>query len=264
MTTPTTTPSAAAETGYAPVNGLRMYYEIHGANQARTPLVLLHGGFMTIEALGPLLPALAETRQVIVPEMQAHGRTADVDRPLTYEQMADDTAALLQHIGVEQADVAGYSLGGGVAWQLAIRRPELVRKLVPISIATNTADGVVPEYHAALASLTPELFEGSPGRKPTTGSRRTRGPFPPSSRRSKDSTPNPTPGRRSPFGASQRRPCSSSGTPKASTSDTRPSCSTCAAAAASATSPASRRPGSRCFRAQRTSASWSASTGCGR
>jgi pimeloyl-ACP methyl ester carboxylesterase len=153
--------AGAVRSGYAPVNGLRMYYEIHGEGDG-PPLVLLHGAFMTVEAIGPLLPALAESRRVIVPEMQAHGRTGDVDRPLTYEQMADDTAALLRHLGIGQADVAGYSLGGGVAWQLAIRHPELVRKLVPISVATDTAHGVVPEYHAGLAALTPELFAGSP------------------------------------------------------------------------------------------------------
>src|SRR5687768_2886595 len=103
------------QTGYAPVNGVNMYYEIHGERRTAVPLVLLSGAFMTIEALGPLLPALAETRQVIVPEMQAHGRTGDVDRPLTYPQMADDTAALLGYLGIATADVAGYSLGGGVA-----------------------------------------------------------------------------------------------------------------------------------------------------
>lgn len=149
------------QTGYAPVNGLRMYYEVHGQD-GDVPLVLLLGAFMTVEAMSPLLPALAASRRVIVPEMQGHGRTGDVDRPLSYEQMADDTAALLGHLGVARADVAGYSLGGGVAWRLAIRHPALVRKLVPISIATDTAKGVVPEYHAALGSLTPELFAGSP------------------------------------------------------------------------------------------------------
>src|SRR5918998_853992 len=136
-----------------------MYYEIHGTGE---PLVVLHGAYMTIDSMGEIVPGLAKDRQVIAVELQGHGRTADVDRPLTYEQMADDTAALLRHLGVAPADVAGYSLGGGVAWQLAIRHPELVRKLVPISIAMDTASGVVPEYHQALGSLTPELFEGSP------------------------------------------------------------------------------------------------------
>src|SRR5262249_55916520 len=117
--------STTARSGYAPVNGLEMYYEIHGRGR---PLVLLHRAYMTIEGFGKILPGLAETRQVIAVEQQAHGRTADVDRPLTYEQMADDTAALLRHLGIEEADVFGYSMGGGVALQLAMRHPELLRK----------------------------------------------------------------------------------------------------------------------------------------
>ncbi len=133
------------ETGYAPVNGLKMYYEVHGTGDA-VPLVLIHGAFMLAETMGPLVTALADNRRVIVPEMQGHGRTNDADRPLTHQQMADDTAGLLRHLGIERADVAGYSLGGGVAWQVAIRHPELVRKLVPISVVTDTVKGAVPEY----------------------------------------------------------------------------------------------------------------------
>src|SRR5438034_8570654 len=94
---------------YAIVNGLKMYYEIHGTGK---PLVLLHGGFMTIDALGPLLPALAETRQVIAVELEGHGRTADLDRPLRYEQMAADGAGLIGQLGIEQADIVGFSLVG--------------------------------------------------------------------------------------------------------------------------------------------------------
>src|ERR671916_3259532 len=93
---------------YAEVNGLRMYYEVHGTGG---PLVVLHGAYMTIDSMGELVPGLARDRQVIAVELQGHGRTADVDRPLTYEQMADDTAALLRHLGVEPADVFGYSMG---------------------------------------------------------------------------------------------------------------------------------------------------------
>jgi pimeloyl-ACP methyl ester carboxylesterase len=110
----------------------------------------------------PLVQAFADRRRVIVPELQGHGRTNDVDRPLTYPQMADDTAGLLRHLGIERADIAGYSLGGGVAWQVAIRHPELVRKLVPISVATDTVNGAVPEYHEALKMISPEMFTGSP------------------------------------------------------------------------------------------------------
>ena len=118
--------SNAPQTGYAPVNGLNMYYEIHGTGQ---PLVVLHGSFMTIELMGQLVPGLARSRQVIALELQGHGHTADIDRPITYEQLADDTAALLRHLGIGNADVYGYSLGGGVALQVAMRHPALVREV---------------------------------------------------------------------------------------------------------------------------------------
>ena len=144
---------------YAGVNGLRMYYEVHGAGR---PLVVLHGAYMTIDAMGPILPGLAGTRRVIAVELQGHGRTADVaDRPITYEGMADDTAALLRHLEIEQADVFGYSMGGAVALQLAIHHPGLVRKLV-IASASYTSDGMQPELHEMIPSITPEMFAGSP------------------------------------------------------------------------------------------------------
>ena len=143
---------------YAAVNGLEMYYEIHGTGD---PLVALHGAFMTIGAMGAVVADLAETRQVIGVELQGHGHTADVERQLTYEQMADDVAALLRHLGFERADVFGYSLGGGVALQLAMRHPTLVRKLV-VASASSTSDGVYPEVWAGIEQITPELFAGSP------------------------------------------------------------------------------------------------------
>ena len=149
------TPATGA---YAEVNGLEMYYEVHGTGR---PLVVLHGAYMTIGAMGPIVPGLAETRQVIAVELQGHGHTADVDRSITYEQMADDTATLLGHLGIGQADVFGYSMGGGVALQLAIRHPGLVRKLVPAS-ASYTSDGMQPELHGMVPSITPEMFAGSP------------------------------------------------------------------------------------------------------
>jgi len=90
--------------GFAPLGDLNLYYEIHGEGR---PLILLHGAYMTIDLMGPLVPELAKTRQVIASEMQAHGRTADIDRPLTYEAMADDTAALMRHLGIDDADVFG-------------------------------------------------------------------------------------------------------------------------------------------------------------
>jgi pimeloyl-ACP methyl ester carboxylesterase len=116
--------------GYAPVNGLRLYYEIYGNGE---PLVLLHGGLGAIEMFGANLPVLAQTRQVIAVDLQGHGRTADIDRPLNIEFMADDIAGLLKHLGIKQADFMGYSLGGGVALQTAIRHPEFVRKMVVVS-----------------------------------------------------------------------------------------------------------------------------------
>ena len=154
---------------YAPVNDLSMYYEVHGEGP---PLILLHGAYMTAEMMGPLAAGLAEHRQVIVPELQAHGRTADVDRPLTYEQMADDTAALLRHLEIEQADVVGYSMGGGAALQLAIRHPELVRRLVVVS-AGFRYDAMPAEAIAMFPSITPEMFAGTRWRRSTSGSRRT-------------------------------------------------------------------------------------------
>ena len=156
--------NAAPHTGYAPVNGLRMYYEIHGSDRAgdgRAPTLLLHGAYMSTGAFGPLLPGLAATRRVVVCDMQGHGRTADADRPLTYEGLADDAAGLLAQLGIDRADVVGYSMGGGVALQLAVRHPLLVRALVPIS-ASYTSDGLQPELVEMIPSMTPEMLAGSP------------------------------------------------------------------------------------------------------
>src|SRR5215207_6947979 len=147
----------ATKGDYAEVNGLRMYYEVHGTGRA---LILLHGAYMTVDAMGSILPGLAESRRVIVPEMQAHGRTADIDRPITYEGMADDVAALIRHLGIEEADVFGFSMSGGVALQLAIRHPGLVRRLV-VASASFTSDGMQPELHEMIPTITPEMFAGS-------------------------------------------------------------------------------------------------------
>jgi pimeloyl-ACP methyl ester carboxylesterase len=152
---------SAPRTGYAPVNGLNMYYEIHGSGP---PLVVLHGSFMTIDLMGELIPALTRSRQVIAVEMQGHGHTADADRALTFEQLADDVAALIRHLGVAQADVYGYSLGGIVALQVAIRHPDIVRKLV-IASASHTTDGMYPEVLTGIEQVTPELFNGTPWRE---------------------------------------------------------------------------------------------------
>jgi pimeloyl-ACP methyl ester carboxylesterase len=147
--------------GYAPVNGLQLYYEIHGAGE---PLVLLHGGLGMTGMFGELLPMLAQGRQVIAVDLQAHGRTADIDRPLRYELMGDDIAALLAHLEIAQADVMGYSLGGGVALRAAIQHPERVRKLVVVS-APYAMDGWYPEIIAAVGQISgeaAEMFRGSP------------------------------------------------------------------------------------------------------
>jgi pimeloyl-ACP methyl ester carboxylesterase len=147
-----------ARTGYAPVGDLSMYYEIHGEGR---PLILLHGAYMTIDMMGPLLHGLAATRQVIAVEQQGHGRTADADRPITYEGMADDTAALICHLGLDGADVVGYSMGGGIALQLAIRHPDLVRRLV-VASASFRADGMPAVALEMFPAITPEMFAGSP------------------------------------------------------------------------------------------------------
>jgi pimeloyl-ACP methyl ester carboxylesterase len=151
----------APRTGYAPVNGLEMYYEIHGPATA-APIVLLHGAFSaTGTSFGAVLPGLAETRQVISVEQQGHGRTTDIDRPLSIPQMAKDTAALLDHLGIREADVLGYSMGAGVAFELAILRPDLVRKLVLVSITYNNA-GMHPGLLDGLDAMKPEQMAGSP------------------------------------------------------------------------------------------------------
>ncbi len=145
--------------GYVAVNGLEMYYEIHGKGK---PLVLLHGAFSAIStSFGKLLPELAKTRQVIAFELQAHGHTVDIDRPLSLEGMADDTAAAIKQLGLEPADLLGYSMGAGVALRVVIRHPEVVRKLILASI-TYTMSGIHPGLMEGLGNMTPEMMHGSP------------------------------------------------------------------------------------------------------
>ena len=138
---------------YASVNGLNIYYEIQGAGR---PLILLHGGVGASEMFGPIVPKLAENRQVIAIHLQAHGRTADIDRPLSFEFMADDIYSLIKHLDIEKADIMGYSLGGGVALQTAIRHPEVVRKLLVVSAAVRR-DGWYPEVLEGMAQMGPRL-----------------------------------------------------------------------------------------------------------
>ena len=129
---------------YAKVNGINLYYETHGSGR---PLILLHGGLMSSETFGPVLPQLSERHQVIAPDLQGHGRTADIDRPLDVRLMADDIAALIDHLELDKPDVVGYSLGGGVALQTAVKYPTKVRRLVMIS-ANLRPDAIYPEMRA--------------------------------------------------------------------------------------------------------------------
>ena len=146
-------------TGYAPVNGLKMYYEIRGQGE---PVVLLHGAFMAISGdWNDWINELSKTRKVIAVELQGHGRTADIERDMTAENLADDVSALLDHLKIPKADIIGYSLGAGVAMQCAIRHPEKVRKVVSIS-APFRLDGWVKEGREALPNLTAEVFKGTP------------------------------------------------------------------------------------------------------
>jgi pimeloyl-ACP methyl ester carboxylesterase len=145
---------------YAAVGGLEMYYEVHGPETGR-PLVLLHGSLSGIGPdFGDLLPVLAGDRRVIAVEQQAHGHTADADRPLRVEQMAADTAALLQQLGVPQADVLGYSTGAAVALQMGLSQPELVHKLVLVSPMYDES-GMHPGLVEGLAGLQPEMLHGT-------------------------------------------------------------------------------------------------------
>jgi pimeloyl-ACP methyl ester carboxylesterase len=155
----------ATTCGYAPVHGLRMYYEVHGVATAQPALVLLHGGGSTIgTSFARVLPELAKHRLVIAFEQQGHGHTDDVaDRPFTFEQSADDAAALLEHLGIERADFFGYSNGGSIAMQIAIRHPKLVRRLV-IASAMFRRDGLIDGFfdgmqHASVETMPAELRE---------------------------------------------------------------------------------------------------------
>ena len=146
-------------TGYAPVNGIKMYYEVHGSGE---PVVLLHGAFMTItNNWTGWIDELSRTRKVIAVEMQGHGRTADTKRDITYENLAGDVAALLKALDIPRADLIGYSMGGTVAMQCAIRHPDKVRKVVVIS-SVFRRDGMVKEALDMFPKLTADAFKGSP------------------------------------------------------------------------------------------------------
>ncbi len=147
---------------YARVNGLNQYYEIHGTG---APLILLHGGLGDISMLAQLLPGLAATCRVVAVDLEGHGRTALIDRPLSFEQMADDLAALMGQLRVERADLVGYSLGGGVALHTAGRHPQAVRKLTLVSVPYRS-DGWYPEVRAGMKSMSAEAAKAMVGSPP--------------------------------------------------------------------------------------------------
>jgi pimeloyl-ACP methyl ester carboxylesterase len=140
---------------YADVNGIKLYYEIQGTGY---PLILLHGGLGAMSMFGPNLPALAERRKVIAVDLQGHGRTADIDRPIRLQLMAEDIAALIKHLGLDRPDIMGYSMGGGVAMFVATRHPELVRKVVLVSTYLKRTS-VYPELLSQQAQVGPEMAE---------------------------------------------------------------------------------------------------------
>jgi len=140
------------------VNGMQMYYEVSGAGD---PLIVLHGAYMNIPSMGAIIPMLAKTHRVYALELQGHGRTTDIDRPITYENLADDVAAFMDAVGLPKADVFGYSMGSAAALQLAIRHPAKVNKLVAASVAYD-AKGMQPAFTAMIPSMTPEMFTNTP------------------------------------------------------------------------------------------------------
>jgi pimeloyl-ACP methyl ester carboxylesterase len=152
-----------SRSGHLPINGLSLYYEVHGdlGTSGTSPLLLIPGAFMATDSMGPWVSAFAGERTVIVLDQQGHGRTPDTPRQMSYEQFADDAAALLRALEVERADVMGYSQGGGVAWQLALRHPTLVDKLVSLS-ATYRKDGWYPSVLQGIEGLRASAFAGTP------------------------------------------------------------------------------------------------------
>jgi pimeloyl-ACP methyl ester carboxylesterase len=140
------------------INGMDMYYEVSGTGE---PLVVLHGAYMNISTMGQIIPMLAETHTVYALEFQGHGRTNDVDRPITYPALADDVADFMDALDIEKADVFGYSMGAGAGLQLAIRHPEKVDQLVAASVSYDVG-GLQPEFHTMVPTMSPEMFVGTP------------------------------------------------------------------------------------------------------
>ncbi len=151
--------SKPADSGYVPVNGIKVYYEVYGEGR---PIVLLHGAFMTIEMnWGQLIPELSKTRKVIAIELQGHGHTPFSDRKLDFAALASDVEGVMNHLKIDSADVAGYSMGGSVAYQLIIQSPKRVKKLVIIS-STYKSSGWLPEVTNAFKTFKPEFFTNTP------------------------------------------------------------------------------------------------------
>lgn len=150
--------AAEPEGNRVEINGMQLYYEVSGEGD---PLVVLHGAYMSIETMGGIIPKLAETHKVYALEFQGHGRTTDIDRPITYQNLANDVAAFMDAVGLEKADVFGYSMGAGAGLQLAIRHPEKVEKLVAASVAYDLR-GWQPAFTAFLPQLTVEMMVNMP------------------------------------------------------------------------------------------------------
>jgi pimeloyl-ACP methyl ester carboxylesterase len=147
------------DSGYVPVNGIKVYYEVYGKGQ---PIVLLHGAFYTIHMnWGQLIPELSKTRKVIAIELQGHGHTPYADRKLDFPTLASDVEGVMNYLKIDSADVAGYSMGGSVAYQLTIQSPKRVRRLVIIS-STYKSSGWRPEVTNAFKNFKPEFFNNSP------------------------------------------------------------------------------------------------------
>ena len=151
--------SKPADSGYVPVNGIKVYYEVYGTGR---PIVLLHGAFYTIALnWGQLIPELSKTRKVIAIELQGHGHSPYSDRKMDFPTLASDVEGVMNHLKVDSADVVGYSMGGSVAYQLAIQSPKRVTKLVIIS-STYKSTGWMPQVTTAFKSFKPEFFENTP------------------------------------------------------------------------------------------------------
>lgn len=154
--------ASSVKTGYVPVSGMKMYYEEHGRKSAEDmPLIVLHGAYMNIPSMGAIIPELARTHQVFALELQGHGRTNDIDRPITYQNLADDVAAFMDAKGIKKADIFGYSMGAVAGLQLAFRHPEKVNKLISASGGYDV-QGWQPEFLAFIPQMTVEMIVSMP------------------------------------------------------------------------------------------------------